>query len=120
VESLISCVDAIIHRDQQRAEPINLQCASVLTTFQTKCNVVTCAREKRRIEADLEAATVATYDQSQDTTRHEAEDVTEWTYDSDYDAGYNSDAHQCGCHSAFGKNDDGEVIHAGLNCKYRF
>lgn len=128
----MSRVDAIIH--QQLAEPINLQCGSIITTFQKKCDMVSSARANRRAEVESEAAAVASYNQLQDSdiaeatfnaelqemiAAHEAEDNPDWTYDSDYDGGYNSDMDQCGCHSAFGKDDDGEVVHAGLKCKYR-
>lgn len=133
----MSRVDAIIH---QRTEPIDLQCASVLTTFQKNLVMVTCAREKKvdtcpgensRIEAGLEATAGATYDQSHDEadtqtaslektiSTPEAEQCTDWSCDWDC-TDYNSDDDQCGCYSSFGKDDDGEVRHYGLNCEYRF
>lgn len=155
-------VDAVVQ--QRQGDPVNLKRGSIATMFRQKYDAVSTARAKRRAEADLEAADVATYDQSFDAApdpaaceqrqemaeadayiageealadelnqmfkenqaAEEAEEATisSWCcvyyLDNDYDGGYNSDSDQCGCHSAFGKDDDGEVLHNGLNCQYHF
>jgi len=81
--------------DVHQPEPINLEGAKVLATFDKSCDTVTRAREKQRSEM-------------------EDPDFDYWSYSNLC----NSDDDQCGCHSAFGKDDDGEVRHLGLDCEY--
>lgn len=152
-------VDAVIQQG-----PVNFKRGSIATTLKQKYDAVKTARVKRRAEADLEAADVATYDQSfdavpdppacdqrQETAEADAYVVGEealatelnqvfeenqaaeakeepaistwrciYHWDDYYDGEYDSDSDKCGCHSAFGKDDDGEVRHYGLDCQYRF
>jgi len=71
---------------------------------------------QRRAEA---AATVA--NEKQDGAKAEHPNNRYWDHDWEDDSvgPYNSDDDQCGCYSAFGKDDDGEVRHCGLECPYR-
>jgi hypothetical protein len=116
-------------------EPINLLCAHVLTTFQKKLDLVVYTLEKVRLEAELEAAQAQTeleaaqaqteLEAAQAPNQGEVDDVEfedhGYQAGSDWDCnGYNSYDDQCGCHSAFGKDDDGEVRHYGLDCPYDF
>jgi len=111
---LIAHIDTIVN--QRLVEPINLQPANILATFETKCNIVTGVRENRRIESGIDAA-MASLEETIST--QDKEDYhTDWTDDSDFVDTYNSDDDQCGCYSAFGMNDDGEVRHYGSNCQY--
>jgi hypothetical protein len=177
-------VDAVIQQG-----PVNFKRGSFPTVLKQKYGAVRTARDKRHAEADLEAADVATYDQSSDATpdpaacnqrqetaepdagvagdeaapdlaacdqRQETAEADAYVageealaaelnqvfeenqaaeakqgptipiwrriypWDDYYEGGYDSDSDRCGCHSAFGKDDDGEVRHYGLDCQYRF
>ena len=61
MESLMAYINAIVH---QLMKPINFQLTSILTTFKTKCSIITCFHEKYCIEAEIEAAVVATLEET--------------------------------------------------------
>lgn len=137
----MSRVDSMVH---QQAGPINLERAKVLATFEQNFNIVTCARENVRekpisemisaqvpvaedltgwdLDLDVHWQDPAELDDDltdldiQDPA--ELDDHTHFINDWNYDQLYNSDDDQCGCHSAFGKDDDGKVLHYGLDCEY--
>jgi hypothetical protein len=135
VDSLFAHVDAIIH---QGTELINLQFASVLITFQKNCDLATSARieaeagkyNKSRDQAELETYQ-AGFEELNSTRKVEDRDTesregtcdwetdrtTDWDYDVDGE--YNSADDECGCYSAFGMDDDGEVRHYGMKCQYK-
>lgn len=128
----MSHVDVIIH--QWPWELVNLQCSSIITTFQKKCDMVSIACANRHAKAELEVAAVASY-QIQDAAEADAYIAAKTTFNTElqemvaahkaedtpganniYNWDYNSEMDQCGCYSEFGKNDDGEVNHG--ECKY--
>ena len=100
-------------------EPINFQPTSILTTFKAKCSIITCFHEKYCIKAEIEAAVVATLEEIISAHKIKSH-CTDWTDDLDVDDLYNSDDDQCGCNSAFGTDNDVEVLHYVLKCKYQF
>jgi hypothetical protein len=106
-------IDTIIN--QPPAEPVNFQPTNLLATSKTNCHIVTCIHEMSCIEAEIDATAMASLEETH--SAHEMqEQCTNWTNYSDYVDLYNSDDDQCGCHSAFGTDDDGEVCHYGLKC----
>ena len=85
-------VNVIVH---QPMKPINFQPTSILITFKTKCSIIICFHEKYRIEAEIEAAVVATLEAT--VSAYNIKDHhTDWTNGSDVDDLYNSDDDQCG------------------------
>lgn len=160
MDFLIAHVKGIIH---QAPEPINLQFANVLITFQKKCDLVAAAHEniteadsgiynQNRDQAELERyqaefeelmsernlkvegqatksgvhenitteADSTMEDRATEATSQgdwETDGTTDWDYDIDGE--YNSEDDQCGCYSAFGMDDDGEVRHFGMTCQYQ-
>jgi hypothetical protein len=104
--------------NQPPAELINLQPIDILDTFKTNCHIVACICGTSHIEAEIDATAMASLEKTH--SAHEMQEQhTNWTNDLDYVDLYNSDDDQCGCHSVFGMDDDGEVPHYRLKCQYQ-